>query len=314
MATDWDYAFTVIIGIIIVATVIGNLLLIVVILKNKELKKAINIPLASLSSSDIIFAILLCFWAQNHVYPEWETPAALCWLIGYLTPVIWAVASWHMLCIVLTSYFKICTNSTRLKSTRTVGIMLFFTWLIPAVTILPLVIIEEVKLDPKLKQCGVSMSEKLWAKLLVILINFFIPFIGAFVFYGLIENHVRKSKERVEANKMAGLKPNRLAVQYSRGQKDDASPSTSNVTITTPPQNPEDKNVRDEETDNDGVGSEMYKNSSDTSSDEEQNVTKSTGVHITSPPCDCVPDYADTTPDTAPDCADTTPDTAPDVC
>ncbi|CAH1246589.1 OR4K17 [Branchiostoma lanceolatum] len=132
MVTAGEYILVVVIAIIIVVSVIGCLLTIVAIWTRPALKKPVNIPLASLSCADFIFAIFYSsFWIEHILYPQWEPPAALCWVSGYGAPVLLGVSVSHMLCIALQRYFKICTNSTRLKSTRVIVIMLLFTCKVP---------------------------------------------------------------------------------------------------------------------------------------------------------------------------------------
>ncbi|CAH1246601.1 ADRA2A [Branchiostoma lanceolatum] len=231
MVTAGEYVLVVVIGIIIVVSVIGCLLTIVVIWTRPALKKPVNIPLASLSCADILFAIFYSsFWIQYILYPLWEPPAALCWVTAYASPVLFGVSASHMLCIALQRYFKICTNSTSLKSTRVLVIMLLLTWLVPIVTFLPLFVGEEVKVDTKLKRCAMMRSDKLWAKVFPAILNVFVPYAATIIVYILIQNHVRESTKRVRANKV-GPRSNRLAVKYSGGKGDDAGPSTSRATV-----------------------------------------------------------------------------------
>ncbi|CAH1246624.1 HRH1 [Branchiostoma lanceolatum] len=231
MTTTGEYILVVVIGIIIVVSVIGCLLTIVAIWTRPALRKPVNIPLASLSCADILFTIFYSsFWIQYILYPLWEPPAALCWVTAYASPVLFGVSANHMLCIALQRYFKICTNSTRLKSTRVLVIMLLLTWLVPIVTFLPLFVGEEVKVDTKLKRCAMMRSDKLWAKVFPAILNVFIPFVATIIVYILIRNHVRESKKRVRANAV-DPRSNRLAVKYSGGNGDDAGPSTSRATV-----------------------------------------------------------------------------------
>ncbi|XP_066303264.1 histamine H1 receptor-like [Branchiostoma lanceolatum] len=130
-----------------------------------------------------------------------------------------------MLCIALQRYFIVCTNSTRLKSTGVLVFMLLLTWLVPIVSFLPLYTIEEVIVDPKLKRCAMGYSDNGWAKIPPVVLNYIIPYIAALAFYIVIQNHVRKSKKRVQAN--APGPSTHLAVQYSRGQSSVPKPSNS---------------------------------------------------------------------------------------
>ncbi|CAH1250862.1 ADRA2A [Branchiostoma lanceolatum] len=232
MATTWEYIVVVTNGIIILGTVVGGLLTILAICTRPALRKLVNAPLASLSCAGILFATFYTpFWIQQILNPHWEPPAALCWLIGYASPVLWGVSISHMLCIALQRYFMVCTNSTRLKSTRTLVIMLLLTWLVPIVSFLPLYVGEEVKVDPKLKRCAMGNSDKLWAKIPAAVLNFIVTYIAALAVYILIQNHVRKSKKRVQANNHNAPGPsNHLAVKYSRGEGGGAAPSTSTAT------------------------------------------------------------------------------------
>ncbi|CAH1250864.1 GPR50 [Branchiostoma lanceolatum] len=229
MATVGEYIVVVVDGIIIVVTVVGGLLTILAICTRPALRKLVNVPLASLSFGDTLYAAFFSpLWIQQILNPHWEPPAALCWLLGYSTPVLWGVSVTHMLCIAVHRYFIICTNSTRLKSTRTLVIMLLLTWLVPIVSFLPIHVIEEVKVDPKLKRCAVGNSDKIWLKIPPVILIFIVTYIVALVFYILIQNHVRKSKNRVQAN--AQGPSTHLAVGESGGAEPSTSKEIVNVT------------------------------------------------------------------------------------
>ncbi|KAI8488330.1 hypothetical protein Bbelb_339260 [Branchiostoma belcheri] len=227
MATAGEYILVVVNGISIVATVVGGLLTILAIWTRPNLRKLVNVPLVSLSCTDILLSTFYSpYWIQQILNPLWEPPPALCWLIGYASPVLWGASLWHMLCIALQRYFTICTNSTRLKSKQALTVMLLLTWLIPIVSFLPIFLMEEVKVDPKVKRCSLGTSDKFWAKVLPIVLNIIFPYIAALAFYILIQNHVRKSSKRVHAHAQ-GPTTNRLAVQFSRRADEVAIPSTS---------------------------------------------------------------------------------------
>ncbi|XP_035685391.1 G-protein coupled receptor 84-like [Branchiostoma floridae] len=216
MATAGEYILVLINGLIIVVTIVGGLLTLLAIWTRPVLRKLVNVPLASLSCADVLLAILCSpFWIQQILHPQWEPPGALCWLIGYTSPVLWGVSVSHMLCIALHRYFKICTTSMRLKSTRVLVIMLLLTWLVPIVSFLPLYVGEDVRVDPKLKRCAMGRSDKLWAKIPPVVLNFILSYIAALVMYILIQNHVRKSEVRVRP--IVPGPSTHLAVQSSRG-------------------------------------------------------------------------------------------------
>eukprot|EP00058_Branchiostoma_floridae_P016804 XP_002602292.1 hypothetical protein BRAFLDRAFT_76984 [Branchiostoma floridae] len=207
-------------------TVVGGLLTILAICTRPALRKLVNVPLVSLSCADILFASLYSpFWIQQILHPQWEPPGALCWFLAYASPVLWGVSLSHMLCIALQRYFKICTDSTRLNSTRALVIMLLLTWLVPIVSFLPLHVGEEVKVDPKMKFCSMGDSDKLWAKIPPVILTLILPYIAALSLYVLIQNHVRKSKKRVQANAQGPSAS--LGVQHTRWEGDGAGPSTS---------------------------------------------------------------------------------------
>ncbi|XP_078582477.1 G-protein coupled receptor 84-like [Branchiostoma floridae x Branchiostoma japonicum] len=228
MATAGEYVVIVINGISIVVTVVGGLLTILVIWTRPALRKLVNAPLASLSCADILFATLYSpFWIQQILNPQWEPPSALCWFLAFATSVLFGVSLSHMLCIALQRYFKICTNSTSLNSTRALVIMLCITWLVPMVSFLPVHIGEEVKVEPKMKVCSMGNSDKHWEKVLPAIVNF-ITYIATLALYILIQNHVRKSKKRVQANAQGPSV--RLAVKYTQGEGGGAGPSTNTET------------------------------------------------------------------------------------
>ncbi|KAI8502649.1 hypothetical protein Bbelb_193510 [Branchiostoma belcheri] len=233
MATAGEYILVVVNGIVFVATVVGGLLTILTICTRPNLRKLVNVPLVSLSCTDILFSTFHSpFWIHLILNPLWEPPPALCWLIGYTSAVLLGASLWHMVCIALQRYFTICTNNTRLKSKQALTIMLLLTWLVPSLSFLPIYIVEEVKVDPKLKRCSAANSDKLWAKVPPAILNLIFPYVAALASYILIQNHVRKSKNRVQAH--ARGPTNHLAMQYSnsggRGTAASTSAETDKVT------------------------------------------------------------------------------------
>ncbi|XP_035693556.1 G-protein coupled receptor 84-like [Branchiostoma floridae] len=228
MISTWVYFVVFVLAIIITVTLIGCLLTIIAIWTRPVLRKLVNVPLASLSCADILYSIIgPALWIPVFLHPQWEPPGALCWLQGYLNPVLWGVSVSHMMCIALQRYFIVCTNSTRLKSKRVLFGMLFLTWLVSIIAYLPLHVMEEVKLDPKFKRCSLGATPNILGKFIPMFITVIIPYITALTCYVLIYNHVRKSKKRVKAN--AVNPSNRLAVSYSRGEGGSAGPSTKTV-------------------------------------------------------------------------------------
>ncbi|XP_066267655.1 G-protein coupled receptor moody-like [Branchiostoma lanceolatum] len=230
------YSAAVVIGVIVVVTILGCLLTIVTILTRPNLRKLVNVPLVSLSCAGLLYAICgPALWIHHFLHPQWEPPVALCWFESYITTVLFGVLIGHMLCIALQRYFIVCTYSTRLKSTCVLITMLLLAWLLPFVFFLPLNVLEEIKVDPKIMRCGSAGTTSLWAKILPAIVSIIIPYVASLVCYALIQNHVRKSRNRVMAN--AENDANRLAVAFSGGERgdacgkgDDASPSTSTAT------------------------------------------------------------------------------------
>ncbi|XP_019629862.1 PREDICTED: G-protein coupled receptor 84-like [Branchiostoma belcheri] len=207
----WIYVVVTILGIIIAVTLIGCLLTVLAIWTRPVLRKLVNAPLVSLSCTDILsssFGAPLLIHAFLH--PDWEPPGALCWLQSYVTIVLWGASSCHMACIALQRYFMVCTNSVYLKSKRVLFIILLLTWLIPTVSFLPIHVVEEVKVHPKLKRCGLGASPNLWGKIVPSILSFYGPFIATITLYALIRYHVRKSKKRVGAH-LGNSSPNNAA-------------------------------------------------------------------------------------------------------
>ncbi|XP_035664795.1 alpha-2 adrenergic receptor-like [Branchiostoma floridae] len=201
----------------IVVTVVGGLLTILVIWTRPALRKLVNAPLASLSCAGILYATLFSpFWIQQILNPQWEPPPALCWFLGYSNVVLGGVSVTHMLCIALQRYFKICTNSILLNATRALVIMLLLTWLVPMVSFLPLYVVEEPKVDPKLKRCSLGRSDKLWAKIPTAILVYVLPYIAALAFYTLIQNHVTKPVGNLEGVVWVG---DEMSTSSDDGQK-----------------------------------------------------------------------------------------------
>ncbi|KAI8483011.1 hypothetical protein Bbelb_393110 [Branchiostoma belcheri] len=231
----WIYFVVTILGIIIAVTLIGCLLTVLAIWTRPVLRKLVNAPLVSLSCTDILsssFGAPLLIHAFLH--PDWEPPGALCWLQSYVTIVLWGASSCHMACIALQRYFMVCTNSVYLKSKRVLFIILLLTWLIPTVSFLPIHVVEEVKVHPKLKRCGLGASPNLWGKIVPSILSFYGPFIATITLYALIRYHVRKSKKRV------GAHANPLAARVTRTDERGPFVGTASAKMTKSSQTPED--------------------------------------------------------------------------
>ncbi|KAI8519022.1 hypothetical protein Bbelb_022790 [Branchiostoma belcheri] len=199
VSTALLYTFIVVMVAIIVVSIIGNLLVILAVFLCPSLRKRDNIPLASLSVSDLLFTALHPpMWIVALLNPEFRLPWGLCVLQSYTTPVLWGVCLCHMGCIAVYRLFRILYRYRfpAMISTKAICIKVTLAWLVPFLSFILIHLnpARDVKYDDKIKHCAVVQTSSLLAKAIAGL-PVICPYFVALACYIAIWLSLRKSKK-----------------------------------------------------------------------------------------------------------------------
>ncbi|XP_019637915.1 PREDICTED: G-protein coupled receptor moody-like [Branchiostoma belcheri] len=223
VSTALLYAFIVVMVAIIAVSIIGNLLVILAVFLCPSLRKRDNIPLASLSVSDLLFTALHPpMWIVALLKPEFRLPWGLCVLQSYTTPVLWAVCLCHMGCIAVYRLFRVLYRYRfpAMISTKAVCIEVTMAWLVPFFSLIFLHLHpeEDVIYDHKLKRCAVVQTSSLLAKAIAGL-PIICPYFVALACYIAIWLALRKSKKTMLEHNRRKVAAPKITIKSSSGSQ-----------------------------------------------------------------------------------------------
>ncbi|XP_035663453.1 G-protein coupled receptor moody-like [Branchiostoma floridae] len=203
------YTFLVIMIAVIAFGIVGNLLVILAVVLCPSLRRRDNIPLASLSVSDVLFTALHPpMWILALLNPEFRLPWGLCVLQSYTTPALWGVSLCHMGCIAVYRFFRVLYRYRfpAMSSTKAVCILVAIAWLVPLLAFIPLHLHPErdVLYDDKLKRCAAVQTNSMLGKIIAALVAMILPYFVGLASYIAICLALRKSKNTMlEHNRRA---------------------------------------------------------------------------------------------------------------
>ncbi|KAG7498729.1 5-hydroxytryptamine receptor 4-like [Solea senegalensis] len=135
---------TIFLSIIIIMTVFGNLLVMVALCKDRQLrKKKTNYFIVSLAFADLLVAVVVMpFAAIELTTGQWRYGAIFCLIRTSLDVLLTTASILHLCCIALDRYYAICCQPLVYRHKMTpvrVALMLSSCWLIPTfISFLPI--------------------------------------------------------------------------------------------------------------------------------------------------------------------------------
>ena len=127
------YVIPLIFGVIAVLGFVGNLLVIVVVVANKQMRSTTNILIISLALADLLF-IVVCvpFTAVGFVVPSWPFGRLFCKLYGYVIFVTAHASVYTLVLMSLDRYLAVVhpIRSMTIRSERNAYLAIGLTWLV----------------------------------------------------------------------------------------------------------------------------------------------------------------------------------------
>ncbi|KAJ8967564.1 hypothetical protein NQ317_008727 [Molorchus minor] len=129
------YLKTTVMGTIIIASILGNLLIIVAVMRHRKLRVITNYYVISLALADMLVAMFaMTFNASVHIFGEWKFGYLMCDVWNSLDVYFSTVSILHLCCISVDRYYAIVKplKYTLIMTKRVVAMMILTTWFSPA--------------------------------------------------------------------------------------------------------------------------------------------------------------------------------------
>ncbi|KAK7077478.1 hypothetical protein SK128_021859 [Halocaridina rubra] len=189
-------------SLVLVVGVIGNILVPLVIFKNRDMRNSTNYFLINLSLADLL-VLLICLpsvLVELHTPPDtWVLGHAMCKLVPYvevsvvhasaLSLVVISLERYHVICRPLQAGYR-CTKSRAITA-------VFIIWILALLSASPLLVLSEYQvirfLDGTLNPNCITVMETLWSKCYFVSITvlfFFVPLLLLIGIYTVISRQL----------------------------------------------------------------------------------------------------------------------------
>ncbi|XP_075899559.1 melatonin receptor type 1A-like [Nelusetta ayraudi] len=178
---SFPWVVTVLAGVLIttiVVDVIGNLLVIVSVFRNRKLRKAGNAFVVSLALADLLVALYpypLVLAAIFH--GGWPAGYLHCQLSGFLMGLSVIGSIFNITGIAINRYCYICHSLRydRLFSAANTGGYVLLVWALTLLAIVPNWFMESLQYDPRVYSCTFAQSASSLYTIAVVLVHFVLP-------------------------------------------------------------------------------------------------------------------------------------------
>lgn len=175
-------------SVVSILGVIGNVFLIIFLIRSAKSKKAVSVFLLNMAVSDILFALTLPFWTA-YIVKHWIFGLIGCKVIAMIYTLNMYSSIFFITCVSLDAYLQIVWGSTALAAPpRRLGACAL-VWVLSLLATLPSVIFVDVEEIEGQKRCVLSFGEgavshqKIALRFLLIVSGFLIPFLAMVFFY-----------------------------------------------------------------------------------------------------------------------------------
>ncbi|XP_036435907.1 melatonin receptor type 1C [Colossoma macropomum] len=162
----------------IVVDIVGNLLVILSVCRNKKLRNAGNIFVVSLSVADLVVALYPYPLALLAIFHNgWTMGYLHCQLSGFVMGLSVIGSVFNITAIAINRYCYICHSLRydRLYTRRNTCLYLTLTWLLTAVATLPNFLVGSLTYDPRVFSCTFAQTVSSSYTVCVVLIHFLVP-------------------------------------------------------------------------------------------------------------------------------------------
>lgn len=187
---------TVLVGILILLTVFGNVLVVIAVFTSRALKAPQNLFLVSLASADILVATLVMpFSLANELMGYWYFGEVWCEIYLALDVLFCTASIAHLCAISLDRYWSITQAiEYNLKRTpRRIKCIIFIVWVIAAVISFPPLITMEKENSKEEPECRINNDK--WYVISSCIGSFFLPCVIMVLVYVRIY-HIAKKRTR----------------------------------------------------------------------------------------------------------------------
>ncbi|XP_037318457.2 melatonin receptor type 1C [Pungitius pungitius] len=194
----------------IVVDILGNVLVILSVYRNKKLRNAGNIFVVSLSVADLVVALYpypLVLTAIFH--DDWTMGDLHCQACGFVMGLSVIGSIFNITAIAINRYCYIChsLHYDRLYSLRNTCCYLGLTWLLTALATVPNFFVGSLQYDPRVYSCTFAQTVSSYYTISVVVIHFLIPLSVVSYCYMRIWVLVIRVKRRVKPELRTKLKP-----------------------------------------------------------------------------------------------------------
>ncbi|XP_048399643.1 melatonin receptor type 1A-like [Stegostoma tigrinum] len=194
----------------VVVDILGNLLVIVSVLRNKKLRKAGNAFVVSLAVADLVVAIYpypLILIAIFH--NGWVLGYIHCQISGLLMGLSVIGSIFNITSIAINRYCYICHGPKydKIFSKRSTLCFVVLVWVLTCVAIIPNLFMESLQYDPRIYSCTFVQSVSSSYTVIVVVIHFILPIIIVSYCYLRIWIFVIQVRRRVKPDNRSKTNP-----------------------------------------------------------------------------------------------------------
>ncbi|XP_028838432.1 melatonin receptor type 1C [Denticeps clupeoides] len=184
----------------IVVDIVGNVLVILSVYRNKKLRNAGNIFVVSLSVADLVVALYPYPLALLAIFHNgWTMGTLHCQLSGFVMGLSVIGSVFNITAIALNRYCYIChgLRYDRLYTRRNTCLYLVLTWLLTALATVPNFLVGSLSYDPRVYSCTFAQTASSSYTVCVVVVHFLVPLAVVSFCYLRIWTLVIRVKSRV---------------------------------------------------------------------------------------------------------------------
>ncbi|XP_053129481.1 melatonin-related receptor isoform X1 [Hemicordylus capensis] len=162
----------------IVVDILGNVLVILSVLRNRKLRNAGNIFVVSLSVADLVVAVYPYPLILSAIFHNrWTMGPIHCKISGFFMGLSVIGSIFNITAIAINRYCYICHSLRydRLFSLKNTCCCLCLTWLLTLVAILPNLFVDSLQYDPRVYSCTFAQTASMSYTVTVVVVHFLIP-------------------------------------------------------------------------------------------------------------------------------------------
>ncbi|XP_066496100.1 melatonin-related receptor [Tiliqua scincoides] len=162
----------------IVVDVVGNLLVILSVLRNRKLRNAGNIFVVSLSVADLVVAVYPYPLILRAIFHNgWTMGPIHCQISGFLTGLSVIGSIFNITAIAINRYCYICHSLRydKLFNLKNTCCYLCLTWLLTLVAIVPNFFVGSLQYDDRIYSCTFAQTVSMSYTVTVVVVHFIIP-------------------------------------------------------------------------------------------------------------------------------------------